>query len=65
MMIPVQKDEWLFTQYNEKSISQFRKFGQDKESGPESGHFVILQETDESEWIDPSTRVNVRIASNQ
>ena len=37
MMIPVQKDEGLLVNHNEKRIHQFGEFGEDKELHPETG----------------------------
>ncbi len=37
VMVPVKEDEWLLVDDNEKSIEEFREFGEDEELHPETG----------------------------
>lgn len=45
VVVPVQEDQRLLTQYDEHRVAELREFGQHEHPCPEAGHFVLLNET--------------------
>lgn len=44
VVVPVQEDQWLFSQHYEDRVAQLGEFGEHKQPCPEPGHFVLLDE---------------------
>lgn len=42
VVVPVQEDQWLFSEHDENSIAQFRQLGKHEQPRPETAYTIML-----------------------